>query len=233
MDWPGIRDRIFGRIDPISAGGEAYRLGQEHTTLYRAHATFTGERRLALSTGEEVTADRVVVAAGSHPVGLDVDGLRVARPRARHPHLRHGHAPGRPAAPDGDHRRRVRRVRDGPRLRRARRRRDPGAARPRPPAAPRGRGVPALHRGGPAPLRRAPVDHPDRGRPGRRRLADRPRRPRRAQPRRGRGRAPGGRARSQHRPARPGRRRARGARRRPPRRRRAAAHDRVEGLGAR
>ncbi|HYN67638.1 MAG TPA: mycothione reductase [Ornithinibacter sp.] len=80
VDWPGIRDRIFGRIDPISAGGEAYRLGQEHTTLYRAHATFTGERRLALSTGEEVTADRVVVAAGSHPVGLDVDGLRSPDP---------------------------------------------------------------------------------------------------------------------------------------------------------
>jgi len=80
VDWPGIRDRIFGRIDPISAGGEAYRRSQEHTTLYRAHATFTGERRLALSTGEELTADRVVVAAGSHPVGLDVDGLRAPDP---------------------------------------------------------------------------------------------------------------------------------------------------------
>ena len=76
VDWPGIRDRIFGRIDPISAGGEAYRLGQEHTTLYRSHATFTGDRRLALDTGEEVTADRLVVAAGSHPTGLDIDGLR-------------------------------------------------------------------------------------------------------------------------------------------------------------
>jgi len=80
VDWPAIRDRIFGRIDPISAGGEAYRRGQEHTTLYRAHATFTGERRLTLATGEEVTADRVVVAAGSHPVGLDVEGLRAPDP---------------------------------------------------------------------------------------------------------------------------------------------------------
>src|SRR4029079_19744976 len=43
VDWPGIRDRVFGRIDPISAGGEAYRRSQEHTTLYRAPATFTGE----------------------------------------------------------------------------------------------------------------------------------------------------------------------------------------------
>ena len=80
VDWPGIRDRIFRRIDPISAGGEAYRLGQEHTTLYRSHAVFTGERRLTLATGEAVTADRVVVAAGSHPVGLDVDGLRAPHP---------------------------------------------------------------------------------------------------------------------------------------------------------
>jgi mycothione reductase len=80
VDWPGIRDRIFGRIDPISAGGRAYREGQEHTTLYPAHARFTGERRLALSTGEELTADRVVVAAGAHAVGLDVEGLREPDP---------------------------------------------------------------------------------------------------------------------------------------------------------
>lgn len=75
VDWPGIRDRIFGRIDPISHGGEEYRQGQEHVTLYRTRARFTGERRLALDTGEELTADRVVVAAGSRAVGLAVDGL--------------------------------------------------------------------------------------------------------------------------------------------------------------
>ena len=80
VDWPGIRDRIFGRIDPISAGGEAYRDSQEHVTLYRTRARFTGDRRLALDTGEEVTADRVVVASGSRPNGLDVEGLRHADP---------------------------------------------------------------------------------------------------------------------------------------------------------
>ena len=74
-DWPAIRDRIFGRIDPISAGGEAYRRGQEHVTLYRTRARFVGDRRLALDTGEEVTADRIVVAAGSRAVGLAVEGL--------------------------------------------------------------------------------------------------------------------------------------------------------------
>ncbi len=76
VDWPAIRDRVFGRIDPISDAGEGYRRGQDAVTLYAAHARFTGERQLALSTGEEVTADRIVIASGSRPSGLDVDGLR-------------------------------------------------------------------------------------------------------------------------------------------------------------
>ena len=80
VDWPAIRDRVFGRIDPISRGGEEYRRGQESVTLYRTRARFTGVRRLALDTGEEVTADRVVVAAGSRAVGLAVDGLTGADP---------------------------------------------------------------------------------------------------------------------------------------------------------
>ena len=68
-DWPAIRDRVFGRIDPIAASGEAYRRDGEHTTLYRGHARFVGPRRLVVDLPEgavEVTADQVVIAAGSH-----------------------------------------------------------------------------------------------------------------------------------------------------------------------
>ena len=44
-DWPAIRDRIFGRIDPISAGGSQYRAsGTQNATLYEAHAEFSGDR---------------------------------------------------------------------------------------------------------------------------------------------------------------------------------------------
>jgi mycothione reductase len=67
--WADIRDRIFGRIDPISAGGREYRVsGEPNTTLYEAHASFTGPHTLALSTGETITADRIVLATGSRPV---------------------------------------------------------------------------------------------------------------------------------------------------------------------
>lgn len=80
-DWPAIRDRIFARIDPIADGGEEYRRGQRHVTVYKAEARFLGDRRLALSTGEEVTADHIVIAAGSRPVLLgDVPGLEQADP---------------------------------------------------------------------------------------------------------------------------------------------------------
>ena len=80
VDWPAIRDRIFGRIDPISAGGERYRREDPAVTVYAARARFVGDRRLALSTGEELSAERIVVAAGGRPLGLDVDGLREADP---------------------------------------------------------------------------------------------------------------------------------------------------------
>lgn len=71
--WRDIRDRIFGRIDPIAAGGQRYRQDEQPgVTVHLGHAAFTGERALSVTPtdgGEPitVTADRMVVAAGSRP----------------------------------------------------------------------------------------------------------------------------------------------------------------------
>jgi len=71
--WTDIRDRVFGRIDSISAGGREYRAhGEPNTTLYEAHAEFVGPTKLSLSTGETITADRIVLATGSRPTVPDV-----------------------------------------------------------------------------------------------------------------------------------------------------------------
>ncbi|HEX7350712.1 mycothione reductase [Brachybacterium sp.] len=82
VDWPAIRDRIFGRIDPISAGGEEYRRehpDNAHLTLLRGTASFVGERRLRVlgHDGSErtLTADTIVLGAGSRPVLPPIDGL--------------------------------------------------------------------------------------------------------------------------------------------------------------
>ena len=58
--WTDIRDRVFGRIDPISAAGRHYRADRcRHITLYEGHARFTGPRELHVE-GPDValTADR-------------------------------------------------------------------------------------------------------------------------------------------------------------------------------
>ncbi|MDF8262915.1 mycothione reductase [Luteipulveratus flavus] len=69
--WRDIRDRIFGRIDPISEGGKDYRVNGPNTTAFLGHATFVGPRELVVEVDgrhETVTADQIVVAAGARPV---------------------------------------------------------------------------------------------------------------------------------------------------------------------
>ena len=72
VDWPAIRDRVFGRIDPISEAGRDYRVQSANTTAYLGRARFTGERELAVTLPdgrtESLTADQVVIATGAHAV---------------------------------------------------------------------------------------------------------------------------------------------------------------------
>ena len=76
--WTDIRDRIFGRIDPIAVGGRDYRANGPNTVLYQAEARFVGPRELVLATGQRLTADRIVLAAGSRatvPMAIAESGV--------------------------------------------------------------------------------------------------------------------------------------------------------------
>ncbi|PHV64667.1 mycothione reductase [Williamsia muralis] len=78
VDWPGIVNRVFGRIDPISAGGKRYRVEDcTNITVYTTHVEFDGvtddgRYRLRTAAGDEVVATKVVLAAGSRPAIPDV-----------------------------------------------------------------------------------------------------------------------------------------------------------------
>jgi mycothione reductase len=75
--WPEIRDRVFGRIDPIAEGGRQYRVNHPdnaNVTVYTGNARFVGERALEID-GETITADRIVLAAGGRPVIPNIDGI--------------------------------------------------------------------------------------------------------------------------------------------------------------
>lgn len=79
VDWPGIRDRIFGRIDPIAEGGEEYRRTLHNVTVFGGDARMVDAHTVKVTspdgTAHEVTSDRIVLAAGASPRIPDVDGL--------------------------------------------------------------------------------------------------------------------------------------------------------------
>ena len=77
VDWAALRDRVFGRIDPIVAAGKEYREGPEspNITVYSGTARFVGHKRLDTGTGAVVEADRWVLAAGSRATVPDIPGL--------------------------------------------------------------------------------------------------------------------------------------------------------------
>lgn len=73
-DWSAIRNRVFGRIDPIAAGGEQYRRDLPNVTVYGADARFVGLKQLQVGD-EIISADRIVLAAGARPLVPAIDGL--------------------------------------------------------------------------------------------------------------------------------------------------------------
>ena len=75
IQWREIRDRIFGRIDPKAVKGRADRQQSDNVTVFDGRARFVGARELDVGAPQPITADRVVIAAGSRPVVPDVAGL--------------------------------------------------------------------------------------------------------------------------------------------------------------
>lgn len=76
--WADIRERVFGRIDPIAAGGLRYRVEDcPNITVFQQEARFMAPgtdtdgdpiHRLQLADGTILEARQVVIAAGSRPV---------------------------------------------------------------------------------------------------------------------------------------------------------------------
>jgi mycothione reductase len=71
--WGDIVSRVFGRIDPLSLGGENYRRSSPNVEVFDSHTRFgpsrsDGRYTLRTDDGNELTADQVVIAAGSRAV---------------------------------------------------------------------------------------------------------------------------------------------------------------------
>ncbi|MDO4910937.1 MAG: mycothione reductase [Corynebacterium sp.] len=66
VDWPEIRNRVFGRIDPIAQGGKDYRLNDPDIDVYLGHGTFTSPTTMKVDE-QEFSFDNAVIAAGARP----------------------------------------------------------------------------------------------------------------------------------------------------------------------
>ena len=74
VDWNGLRNRVFGRIDAISAGGKRYRADEQpHVELVEHTAQLVGGTSFTVD-GRTVTPDHLVIAAGSRPALLNIPG---------------------------------------------------------------------------------------------------------------------------------------------------------------
>lgn len=81
--WADVRDRVFGRIDPIVDSGLAYRRDHPNNvnvTMYEGDARFVGHKQLEITPNdgaavETITAERFVLAAGGRAVIPDIPGL--------------------------------------------------------------------------------------------------------------------------------------------------------------
>ncbi|GGG02735.1 mycothione reductase [Rhodococcoides trifolii] len=71
VHWKALRERVFGRLDENEASGREGREKSDNITVLAGTGTFTGPRALRVRVGDddiEITADKVVVAVGGHPV---------------------------------------------------------------------------------------------------------------------------------------------------------------------
>ena len=92
--WADIRDRIFARIDRDSAAGRKFREESDNVTVFDRRCHFVGVKQLTVGA-ETITADRLVVAAGSRPVIPPVAGLDSVQYHTSDTIMRLAERPGR------------------------------------------------------------------------------------------------------------------------------------------
>ncbi|HUC56927.1 MAG TPA: mycothione reductase [Streptosporangiaceae bacterium] len=72
-NWPAIRDRVFGRIDPLHERAASYR--ETHgVDVFRGVASFSSPDTIVVD-GTEISSDRFILATGSRPAVPAIAGL--------------------------------------------------------------------------------------------------------------------------------------------------------------
>jgi len=77
FDWPVLRDNVLAEVTRLE-GAYTETLTNHNVTIFNERATLTGPNSVRLASGKEVTADKILVATGAHPVMPKIEGVEHA-----------------------------------------------------------------------------------------------------------------------------------------------------------
>lgn len=77
FDWPVLRDNVLAEVDRLE-GIYRQNLANSDVTVFDARAKLLGGNEIQLSTGETVTADKILIATGARPFLPEMDDIEHA-----------------------------------------------------------------------------------------------------------------------------------------------------------
>jgi glutathione reductase (NADPH) len=77
FDWAVLRDNVLAEVSRLE-GAYTETLTNHDVTIFHERATLTGSNSVKLASGKEITADKILIAAGAHPVMPRIDGIEHA-----------------------------------------------------------------------------------------------------------------------------------------------------------
>ena len=75
--WPVLRDNVLAEVGRLE---QAYTetLTNHSVTIFHERATVTGPNSVKLASGKELTADKILISVGAHPIMPDIEGIEHA-----------------------------------------------------------------------------------------------------------------------------------------------------------
>jgi glutathione reductase (NADPH) len=77
FDWTVLRDNVLAEVTRLE-GAYTETLTNHDVTVFHERATLTGANSVKLASGKEVTADKILIATGAHPVMPKIEGIEHA-----------------------------------------------------------------------------------------------------------------------------------------------------------
>jgi glutathione reductase (NADPH) len=77
FDWAVLRDNVLCEVSRLE-GAYTDTLTSHNVTIFHERATLTGPNSIRLANGKEVSADKILIAAGARPVMPKIEGIEHA-----------------------------------------------------------------------------------------------------------------------------------------------------------